>query len=272
MSISGTPWEQPPQQPDFRRAVNTAPAPQRGPGGFQGDEIFIKAFSVIFANIAPFGLLAIVTLSFQYFYGFLAVDLSQMGGSSVGFLSEYSIDIFTLLTTYLLSAALAHGTFQALAGQHVSIGDCVLRGLGRLRAVAGVAVISWVASFLVGLIFTFLISTLANATWLAIFAATILNAMITTMLWVAILASVIERGGGIKSVFRSLELITGYRWKIFGMAVLFILMSVAAGFFTGLFLAPFVGQTVALIVAFVLTAGIAVLSAVVGESPLSGPV
>ena len=47
MSISGTPWDQPPQQPEFTKVANTGPRPQPGPGG-NGSFLVGKIFDLGF--------------------------------------------------------------------------------------------------------------------------------------------------------------------------------------------------------------------------------
>lgn len=267
MSMTGAPWEQPPQQPDYRRAVKTAPAPQRGPRDIDGGEIFNQAFSVISANIIPFGVLtigffAIETLVIPFFSGML-VSPFQSSNSSIGFLLDLFVDLPPYLVASLLLAALAHGTFQALAGQHVSVRDSTLRGFVRIRAVAGIAVIAWAAAFLIKLIFTFFSPILIDALWLAIPATTILNALAATILWVAIPAAIIEGGGGFDSLFRSLELITGYRWKFFLIAVIFAMMDQALRYISILFLAPVDSLVFLLVINLALAAAIVMLNAVV---------
>ena len=101
------------------------------PPPFRVGSVLRRSFSILFRNIVPFGLLAmLLTLPFfvlnffsgsiyaAFFKGDIHVDRKLL--AVVG----YPLQFFGGLLWALVMAALCYGTFQSLAGHRMSIATC----------------------------------------------------------------------------------------------------------------------------------------------------
>ena len=176
-------------------------------------DVFSTTVDVVFKNILPLfalaGLFYLPTLIFQYynqpdFADPLNIDYfaSGMGG------------ILGLLFQFALIAAMTSAVFAALQGNKVGIGPSITQGLARMFPVLGVSILTGLA-IMVG--FVFLI---------------IPGIIVSIMLCLSVPAVVVERGGVFAAMSRSSELTSGYRWKIFGLylVALVVLLIIATIF------------------------------------------
>ena len=171
---------------------------------FSAGNVLGRGFSIFFKNIVPFMLLSFLVYSPIIVYTAL-IDTSYDNPDLVDTIYIWGIVVVVLAVplNMLVTATLVYGTFQELRGQRVSIGACVIRGIGRIFPALIVAV-------------------LVTICILAGFVALIIPGFIVmTMLWVAIPVAVVERPGLMPSLKRSADLTSGYRWPIFGIIVLF---------------------------------------------------
>lgn len=268
MSMAGPPGGNPPPQYEFRKVVSQAPRQERDPdlpGEFLIGQVIERAFSIVVANIIPFGILVILATGFSFSYTFVTWNLGQFGNSTVGYLLAISDEIVSSLLSYLLAAALAFGTFQKLAGRDVvRVRDCLLRAVNRLLPLVVVAAFAWVALVLVDYLINFIFGS--GGIFIAVLAKIVLYSIVSAILWVAVPVAVFEReankkSGGFYSVLRGINLINGYGRKIFGIALLFIILNIAIPFALGVFLVPIASAGVFEIFAVVLAASIGALSA-----------
>jgi hypothetical protein len=175
-------------------------------GEFRIGRVLSKGFTILFRNIVPFGLIALLAMSPPLLYA-LAVDPWILLGDDVHPGTELVIRIVEGLLGSFLAAAVVYGTAQDLRGRRAGTGACIGRGLAVMLQVLGVA---FVAGLLIGL-----------ATLLFIVPGLI----VATMLWVAIPVAVMEKNG-LSALSRSSALTRGYRWKVFGLIVLLYLILV----------------------------------------------
>lgn len=112
-------------------------------------------------------------------------------------------DLVGWLCGFLLHAALAYGVVRHLRGGRAGFVELLVQLALRAVPVLGVAVIVAVVT---GVGFLLLI---VPGVWL------------TMVLWVALPALVIERGG-LRAIIRSAELTRGFRWPIFGLALILV--------------------------------------------------
>jgi hypothetical protein len=189
------------------------------------------AFSVLFRNIVPFGILCLLVTAPSFLFWLLpGIGVSEnygvtdsgisyrwnaVGGGGFAYLLQ-------LVLGQLGTAALTYGTFQDLRGRQASLDECVRRGIALILPVIGVAIVM-----------TIIISV---GTLLLVVPGLIF----ATMLWVAIPVAVVERPGVIASLKRSATLTKGHRWQIFGILILLVLISVALGWLVG-FVLPLSG-------------------------------
>jgi hypothetical protein len=181
---------------------------------FRAGRVMSRSFSILFRNILPFGLLALVLTSPTYVYTILtgygdpmADDLEYSAGTVVLGMVEF-------LLAYLVTAALVYGTIRDLRNDRASVGECFSKGLSLMFPVIGVVIVS-------GLV-----------TGLATLALIIPGIIVAIMLWVAIPVAVIEQRG-LNSLPRSAELTKGYRWRIFFLGLLLLVVFIGVVFLMG---------------------------------------
>ena len=167
-----------------------------------------RGFAIYFRNIVTFSLIALLVI---IPYILLLVLISQGQIQFNPGLMTLVLLLLNLLLTYLATAAIAYGTFRAMQGQRVGIGDCLSRGLGLVFPVLGVAILS------------------ALAVLLGLFLLIVPGFIVLTMLWVAIPAMVVERPAVTRAMGRSAELTSGNRWRVFGIIVILMLINAASG-------------------------------------------
>ena len=196
----------------------------REPPKFRVGAALSKTFSVLFRNIVPFGILALI-------FNVPLLLLSQFGtgsgteGVGMGLLPQAVIGLATILLSFLLSATLVYGTILELRGGRAGIVECMTRGFGLLLPVIGVGILVSLAiavavfvSIVPGLFFN---AILVVAAPLGMIAA----GVVAVMFSVAIPAAVVERPGVMASLTRSRELTKGNRWRVFGLFVLLVIIN-----------------------------------------------
>jgi hypothetical protein len=250
-SLTGVSWEPPQQPPKFIPGGNTPNAPKpnpRGTGRFLVSDVLSQTFTVIFANIVPFGLLAILMMSPTYIFLILVYFADYQYFSSLvdsGFGGWFSISgIIEFLLSSLLAAALVYGTFQEIRKQNISLQDCIFRGLEQIVPVIGVA---FVTAIMVGVGLMFFM---------------IPGFIILTIVWVAIPAAVVEKSGVGDSVQRSFDLTSGFRWKVAEIAAFAVVLEYAIDFVAELFFSAFQSLVIYLLIYVLLSAAAAVFSGV----------
>ena len=214
-------------------------------GRFGIGSVIGRGFGVLFRNIVPFGVLALVVTSPTYIYAIATA------GSPFAMAGEQIVLwIVQVLLTYVVTAALVYGTFQDLRGQHRGIGDIVGRGLSTMLPVIGVAILVFIC-FFIGFILLF-----------------VPGVFVAIVLWVAIPVAVVERPGVFASLSRSAELTKGFRWRILAVVVILfviqLLINTVAGFVFGFSVVASGGSGLSIVPLWVLQAFTTALYAVVG--------
>jgi uncharacterized membrane protein len=115
--------------------------------------------------------------------------------------------VLMLVLNMLSSAVILHGAFQDMRNRPVSLAESLKVGLRRFLPLMGLAFL--VALLMViGLIFLIIPGLFLYTIW-----------------FVSVAACVVERTGAWASMRRSRELTKGHRWKVFGIVLLLILLS-----------------------------------------------
>jgi hypothetical protein len=202
---------QPPLDRTFRSAE----------GDFRVGRVFTQTFSVLSRNLLPFCIVTVIA-ALPYFFLFGANPRTGGAAGAAGTLSagRAVLAVFwfvlALLLNALSQAVILYAAFEDMRGRPVNMMESLRIGFGRILPVLGTAI-------LVGLL-----------TMLGGMALVIPAFIVMTMLFVAIPACVVERLGPGKSIGRSAALTKGYRWRVFGlwisfMIVLGIVQSVSVG-------------------------------------------
>jgi hypothetical protein len=138
--------------------------------------------------------------------------------------------VVSVILTYLAQAVILHVAFQAMRGKAVNLGEALSVGLSRFFPIFGLAII---LGFLVGL---------------ATLALIVPGLILLTMWFVGAPVCVVERLGPWSSLKRSAELTKGHRWKVFGLMILLLIISVVVSQLITLGLSP-VGSFILTLVA-----------------------
>lgn len=183
---------------------------ETAPPKFRVGSALGRSFKILFRNIVPFGLLAIIFNIPMQFVSMQLTDPGAIGGGNYWFLFAL-VTLGNLVLGLLLSATLVYGTVLELRGGRAGIVECVSRGLGSLLPVIGV-----------GILLTLIIS-------LGFLIFIIPGIIAFVALWVAVPAAVVERPGVGGSLSRSRELTKGNRWPLFGLILILIILSGVIG-------------------------------------------
>ncbi len=180
------------------------------PPKFRVGAALTRSFSVLFRNIAPFGILALI---FNAPVQLLPLFFDQTGGTPSGGFDLVSIMLLLakLVIGFMLSATLVYGTVLEMRGGRANLLECMSRGLSLLFPVIGVGLLVGILIALFSLLFV------------------IPGIIAAVMLWVAVPAAVVERPGIGASLNRSIELTKGYRWPLFGLILILLIINTAIG-------------------------------------------
>lgn len=195
-------------------------APQ---GQFGVGTVLSQAVSVFGANLVPFCVLALILMIPSLIYTLAVV--ANLDPTAAYSPSALLAIVIQMVLSQLIAAAITYGSFQYLRGQPVGIGEALSRGLSLILPMIGVAILAGLA---IGLGIILLI---------------VPGIIIAVMLWVAIPAAVVERPGVVASLSRSAELTKGYRWPVFGILVIIVVLAMVVGFVIQFVLAMIGGPT-----------------------------
>jgi uncharacterized membrane protein len=133
-----------------------------------------------------------------------------------------------MVLSMLSSAVILHGAFQDMRNRRVNLAESLKVGLRRFLPLMGLA---------------FLVALLVILGFILLF---IPGLILYTIWFVAVAACVVERTGAWTSMRRSRELTKGHRWKVFGVVLLLLLLSLVNPLLQ-LVLSAAGGETLALI-------------------------
>jgi len=212
-----------------------------------------RSFSVYFRNIVPFLMLALLVFAPVYGYQILAGpgEFAAAPADLEDYWSQFKIGpivvfVANLFLSTFVSVALIHGTIQFLKGENASFGACFAKGTALVLPVFGVSIVYLLAILLAGLLTALpggialgLLVYATDASVIYFLGAPIIVApviYVLMLLYVTVPVAIVERAG-IGSLKRSAALTKGHRWRLFGLMILFFLISGALGgalYFLGL--------------------------------------
>ena len=225
---------------------------------FRIGQVVARTFSVLFRNIVPFFLLALIFTLLIYGMvlglAFLGFDAAMENPEAIQFSAGFFVAIGAMMIGYfvlyyLLTSTIVYGTVQDLRGERASVASCIGRGLAQIGPVVAVALI------------------LSVMVWTGFLFLIVPGIILICVYGMAIPVAVVERPGIMASLTRSAELTRGNRWRIFGVILVIFAIQALAGILIGLPLAFLteegLGTTLLGILDFVLQAFAAALNAVV---------
>lgn len=173
-------------------------------GEFRVGQVLNRTISVLSRNLLPF----CVVTAIAYLPNLLF--LPEPGGSAnpgrdFGLL--FGGIIVSLVLNALSGATVLYGAFEDMRGRPVDLVASLKVGLRRILPVIGVALLVGILTALGGVLLV------------------IPAFIVLAQLFVALPACIVERLGPLKSLSRSAALTKGNRWKIFGLWLLVMLVS-----------------------------------------------
>lgn len=193
----------------------SAAQPAPGGGTFSVGGVIKRSFGTFFANIVPFGILALILYLPTLIYGFMTIDQLVSGTAPVDLTGEIVITVVSFVLTYILIGALVYGTVQHLGGQRPGLGAILSHGMSTIGPVIVIAI---VLSIVVSIGFVLLI---------------IPGIFLIVVYSVVIPAAVVERPGIKGSFSRSWDLTKGYRWPVLGLLLIMVVIIVIFSFVVG---------------------------------------
>jgi hypothetical protein len=196
--------------------ANVAAAGTGHSGTFGIGRVIARTFGVTGQNFIAFFLLALIARLPLLPLQLLEISKAQPGLTSqqamalaftpASILTGLAGLLLALIMSFVLQAALVHGTIVSLNGRKASLADCLGTGLRVFFPVVGISfLVSW------GAILGFLLFVVPG--------------IMLIVRWVVAVPVRVAEGPGILSAMgRSAELTHGHRWAIFGTMFLFVLM------------------------------------------------
>jgi hypothetical protein len=182
---------------------------------FQIGRVVSRTFGVFGRNAITFLTVALVVmapvLALQVWLG--STSYLVVGRSS-GWVLGAVAGIVPFVCGYLLQASLVQGTITDLNGEKPSVGRALSTGFAQILAVAIIAIVSLLGMGL-GLVLL------------------VVPGLILLTGWSVVIPVRVAEGTTVGDAFRrSWELTSQYRWKIFGVLVIYFIIALVAGFVT----------------------------------------
>lgn len=176
------------------------------PTEFRIGQVLSKTLAVFFQNIVLFSLIAgAVSLPAIIYSEFVSPNPQTQGAAAlIGFALAFFL-------APLGTAIILHAAFQSMRGRPVRLAESTSRGLARFLSLLGVMILQTLG---VGLGMILLI---------------VPGLILMVMWYVAVPATVVEQIGPVSSLGRSRQLTKGFRWKLFGLLLLALLLSAIGG-------------------------------------------
>lgn len=198
---------------------------------FRIGSVINRAFSVLSRNLLKFSAVTAVAYLPTLLLTKVFTDGDNVSGIGVltGFLGILLLLAFSMVSHAIITFA----AFQDMRGRPVHLGESLGIGLQRVVPIIGLAIV------------------IAIAIGLGFMALIIPGLILLTMWFIAIPACVVEQLGPLASLKRSAQLTKGHRWKIFGLMLLLLLISIVVTPIIDLGLASIGGPMLALIVGLI---------------------
>jgi len=181
-------------------------------GRFEIGRVMSRTFAVIGRNLGAFTLLALLlgglpsllmTLAQLYFAGAGTAALFHPGMAGMWIVGVLAM----VLSAFILQAAIVHATMADLNGRRVVVGESLMVGLRNCLPLLGLALLSGLGVMLGVLLL-------------------IVPGIILAVMWsVAVPAKIVEGVGVTQAFSRSTDLTRGRRWAIFGLFLIYMVLS-----------------------------------------------
>src|SRR5262245_53341998 len=201
-------------------------------GDFRVGHVINRSVSVLSRNFVTFVIVTTIAyLPALFVYRSMAIaatgDPFAMGAPFLGVLLIF-------LLSLLSQAIVLYGAFQDMRGRPVNLRESLAVAFRRLLPILGMVIVMALALILVAVVGGLLIAGVAMLVGPVVgiiggIVIMVAAVSLWTMWFVAIPACVVEQRGPVASLGRSSQLTKGHRWKIFGLALLLVLIGAVIG-------------------------------------------
>jgi hypothetical protein len=169
---------------------------------FNIGRVINRSTTVLSRNFLPFFVVAAIA----YLPTLLLMKVADdpTAGILAGLFSLFLLLVFSIVS----QAVIVHAAFQDMRGRPVRLGESLGVGLARLFPIVGLAIV---------------MAILGGIGFMLLFVP---GLILLTMWFVGMPACVVEQLGPLASLSRSSQLTKGHRWKIFGLMLLLIIISI----------------------------------------------
>ncbi len=178
------------------------------PAQFRVGTVMNKTFAILGHQFWKFTLLTLLPMAPLLILTLVSASSSGTSGAAV---TSAGTGFLTIALQSLAQATSLYGAFQIMRGQSFTIRESFQIALARAVPVIGVSILCALATILGMVLFI------------------VPGIILGCMLYVAIPACVIEKSGVMASLKRSVALTKGYRWQIFGLFLLVMVVGTVAG-------------------------------------------
>ncbi len=184
---------------------------------FRIGAVLSKTFSILTRQFGKFFLLSLLPMIPVLLFTLFAFSSGGRGSAALAGASFWGglIGIITFILQIVAQATTLYGAFQEMRGQPFTIGESFEVGMRRAAPVVGVALLAGIAAGLASLLLV------------------VPGIIVMCMFYVAVPVCVIEKLGVTSSLGRSRALTKGYRWPIFGLVLLIVIVGFIALFVIG---------------------------------------
>ena len=232
-------------------------------GDFRVGDVLSRAWQIFSGNLLFF-----LGITFLFYIAFIAVIFvfALLTGAAFGLGGGVGLAYIWLLLASVLGlglymvgqGVLLFGAFQRLRGQAIQVDEAFRRVMPRFFPLTGLAILVFSALFIAAAVGVLLVWGVSSAIgWLAslvLLPLPVVAALMLVVIWAVVVpACIVESLGPIASMGRSADLTKGYRWKIFGIIILLVVLSVVCNHLIQFIVAQ-VSTTLAAIAALVLSA------------------
>lgn len=187
---------------------------------FSVGDVLSKSFSTLFRNVIPFSAIGMIIYLPFFLATFWLGNETQISNPQLDLEIVYlwlGSLLFLFIFIFVAYGAVTFGTIRDLQGRPATFGQIISKGFSRFFPLIGVAIVSTIA---VGLGFILFV---------------IPGFIVAMVIYVAVPATVVEKVGVFEALSRSADLTRGFRWKIFGLYLMVLLINIVAGIIIGIF-------------------------------------
>jgi hypothetical protein len=183
---------------------------------FRIGDILGQSWDIFRKNFVSFGLTSIILLALPTVLIFAFVMPGLIKGGNLW--AAQLPSLFQMIFQLILMGAISYGTYVAIDGKQPTPQDLVAHGVAGILPLLGIVVI-FILVMIPSVILLFIPFIVVACMW-----------------WVAVPVAIVEKAGVLGSFKRSAELTKGVRLKIFGLILLYVLLSLALGLVSVIFL------------------------------------